>query len=295
MTCEPRARLVVHDDVEAFLAAAQTVLERREAEHSLILGSALSALAGRRASEAPPYFATAYEGGALLAAALMTPPFPLLIASIGEGGDDGAAIPAIERIAHDLRERGARPTGVLASPRLAEHFAGLWSDASGVRARLAYRERLHVLTEVQPVPAPPGEMRVASAADLAAVGAWMAAFEVEAVSDHAAARRAREVAERRIAAGQVHLWDDGVPRAMAAWARPTTRGISINAVYTPPELRGRGYATALVAALSRKLLAGGRAFCALFTDLANPTSNAIYARVGYRPLGDYAHFRFEEP
>ena len=137
-------------------------------------------------------------------------------------------------------------------------------------------------------------MRVATAADLDLIAAWMAAFEAEAVGDDIA-ERAREVAERRIAAGQVHVWDDGEPRAMASWARPTPRGVSVNAVYTPPPFRGRGCATALVAALSRTLLAEGRAFCALFTDLANPTSNAIYARIGYRPLRDFAHYRFEAP
>jgi hypothetical protein len=66
-------------------------------------------------------------------------------------------------------------------------------------------------------------------------------------------------------------------------------------VYTPPEHRRRGYASALTAALTERLLAGGRRFCFLFTDLANPTSNAIYQRIGYRPLGDVDRYRFDLP
>jgi GNAT superfamily N-acetyltransferase len=292
-----RVQLVAYDGVESFLAAAQPTLERREAEHSLLLGSALALRAARRAPDAPPYFATVHDGaaGLVTAVAYMTPPFPLLVAPVRGGADeDGDAdAEALELIARDLRERGHRPTGVLATPLLAERFVELWCRAAGVRARIKVRERLHVLTEVRPVPAPAGEMRLATARELDLVAGWIAAFEVEAVGDRAAAARSREAAERRIAEGQMHLWDDGGPRAMAAWSRPTPRGVSVNAVYTPPALRGRGYATALVAGLSRKLLAEGRAFCALFTDLANPTSNAIYARVGYRPLRDFTHYRFE--
>jgi uncharacterized protein len=88
------------------------------------------------------------------------------------------------------------------------------------------------------------------------------------------------------------LWDDGRVGCMAARARRTRRTESVNHVYTPPEERGRGFATALVADLSQRLLADGRAQCVLFTDLANPTSNAIYARIGYRPIGDFTMIRF---
>ena len=91
----------------------------------------------------------------------------------------------------------------------------------------------------------------------------------------------------RLAAGEPYLWVDGLPRAMAATARPTHHTVSINAVYTPPAERGRGYATGCVALLSERMLAAGRRACVLFTDLANPTSNAVYARIGYQPVADF--------
>jgi predicted GNAT family acetyltransferase len=72
----------------------------------------------------------------------------------------------------------------------------------------------------------------------------------------------------------------------------TRHGIRVSFVYTPPELRGRGYASACVAAVSGRALASGKSFCTLYTDLANPTSNSIYQRVGYRRIGEAAMIAF---
>ena len=92
----------------------------------------------------------------------------------------------------------------------------------------------------------------------------------------------------------VFLWeDDGAPVSMAGYSGPTPNGIRVVAVYTPPHLRGRGYATTCVAALSQRLLEGGRKLVFLFTDLANPTSNHIYQEIGYEPACDISEYVFE--
>ena len=95
-----------------------------------------------------------------------------------------------------------------------------------------------------------------------------------------------------IEAGLLGVWDDDGAVSMASSNRPTPNGTSINLVYTPPERRGRGYASACVAALSGRQLDAGKRFCTLFTDRANPTSNAIYRRIGFRPIADFAEVRF---
>ena len=82
------------------------------------------------------------------------------------------------------------------------------------------------------------------------------------------------------------IWEDGKPVSMGGYGGLTPNGIRVGPIYTPPELRRRGYGTALTAAITRMLLEGGRRFCFLFTDLANPTSNSIYQRIGYRPVTD---------
>jgi predicted GNAT family acetyltransferase len=82
---------------------------------------------------------------------------------------------------------------------------------------------------------------------------------------------------------------------MAAWAGPTPNGVRINMVYTPPQLRGRGYASNAVAGLTRHLLVSGRKFVFLYTDLDNPTSNKIYRQLGYEPVVEISEVDFSKP
>ena len=106
---------------------------------------------------------------------------------------------------------------------------------------------------------------------------------------------AEEVVDARLdgsSGGLVLWWHDGVPVSMAGFGGPTPNGNRVGPVYTPPELRGRGYATACVAELTARLLNEKR-FVFLYTDLANPTSNSIYQKIGYRPVCDVDQYRFE--
>ncbi len=92
------------------------------------------------------------------------------------------------------------------------------------------------------------------------------------------------------------LWeDDGRPVSLAGYGSPTPHSMRIGPVYTPAAFRGRGYASAATAAVSQHLLDGGRRFCTLFTDLANPTSNKIYRQIGFEPVCDVDQYRFEAP
>jgi hypothetical protein len=70
--------------------------------------------------------------------------------------------------------------------------------------------------------------------------------------------------------------------------------VTVSAVYTPREQRQHGYASALVARLSQHLLDMGYEFVTLFTDLENPTSNAIYQKIGYHPVIDFRSYKFIE-
>jgi predicted GNAT family acetyltransferase len=79
---------------------------------------------------------------------------------------------------------------------------------------------------------------------------------------------------------------------MAVKGRSSEKGMTVGYVYTPPELRGRGYATSCVAELSRNILQNGKEFCMLYTDLANPTSNSIYRKIGYEEVYDSVEYTF---
>jgi predicted GNAT family acetyltransferase len=125
------------------------------------------------------------------------------------------------------------------------------------------------------------------------VAAWMAGFAVDGRLPGHEGEVLRRSAATRIAGGALFLWDDGgAPASMASLQGATRHGIRVSFVYTPPERRSRGYASACVAAVSARALAGGSRFCTLYTDLSNPTSNAIYQRLGYRRIGEAAMVAF---
>lgn len=85
----------------------------------------------------------------------------------------------------------------------------------------------------------------------------------------------------------------GHPVSMVAANPPVAGVVRVGPVYTPPEHRRRGHASSAVAAVSRAVLAAGAHTCTLFTDLANPTSNRIYAAIGYRRFADWEQYDFQ--
>ncbi|QKW21338.1 GNAT family N-acetyltransferase [Kitasatospora sp. NA04385] len=169
-------------------------------------------------------------------------------------------------------------------------FAAARERHTGRGWSVEFHERLYRLGELTPPAAPPaGRSRLAEPADRELLAEWLAAFCVEA------GVRAPEdpllEADQRIAARALLVREDADGRVVAmAGASPAVAGMSrIGPVYTPPELRGRGHASALTAAASAHARAGGAAEVLLYTDLANPTSNAIYQRIGYVPVEDAVH------
>ena len=125
--------------------------------------------------------------------------------------------------------------------------------------------------------------------------AWLRAFADEALGEAPHLEDIELTYRRRESDpnGAWLVWDDDGPVSFAGYGNPTPSGIRVGPVYTPPEHRGRGYATSLVADLTAERLAAGLEFCFLFTDLTNPTSNAIYARIGYEPVADWDQWAFE--
>jgi predicted GNAT family acetyltransferase len=90
-----------------------------------------------------------------------------------------------------------------------------------------------------------------------------------------------------------YVWENKKIVSMAKKVRPTKNGMAINSVYTPKEYRNRGYGTAVVSELSKNILNSGKTFCTLFTDLANPISNSIYQKIGYKKVCDNINYNFK--
>ena len=270
--------LTIHRFTEptAFLARAESFLRARETENVLMLGVCESA----RFNDSC-YLATVEEDGAVAACALRTPPHSALLTR--------ADHPALELLTTDLADKYGDLPAVAGPEPAAGDFAGLWSALTGAHTGATARMRVFEADRVFWPPMPAGTFRAATEADLPTVARWTAAFVDEAGLDDPS--DPEDVTRERIQEGRLFLWEDARPVSMAAWAGRTGRLVRVNFVYTPPEHRGRGYASACVATLTRQMLDEGFARCCLYTDLANPTSNKIYQAIGYRPVCDAAEYR----
>jgi GNAT superfamily N-acetyltransferase len=253
-----------------------------EAENNLILGVALASR-GNRVAREHAYWATVMSGDAVVGCAIRTPPQPLVVSRLPPT--------AIQPLVEDVGEVFPTPPGINGPKDEAEALALAWASRHGVAWRVRMRLQIHSLTEPRRVPDPPqGGLRRARAEDVSLARAWVDAY----VRDTGIAPPTVDVAAAMIEQGRLFLWiEDGEPRTMAAAGRDTTTGCAIHSVYTPPHLRRRGYATAAVGKLGDELLKSGRRFCCLYTDAANPTSNSIYAKLGYRRVRDDAEVAFE--
>jgi hypothetical protein len=284
-------RLNRYPRVSDFLADAGAWLEAREAEHNLILGICSTVRVDPAVYPRPPYFAVVTDGPRVVAAAIRTPPWPLILSEV----DDPAALPLI---AADVAEAlvGELLSGVVGPPVMARDFADRWVAAHGGNWEIGLDERVFRLARVIPPERPAsGAMRQTVPADRDLVSRWVADFAREALPADDQARLAESADSWREMTGRtVYLWEDGAlgPVSLTGVSGATPRGIRIGPVYTPPAFRGRGYASSLVAAVSQAQIDAGRQFCFLYTDLANPTSNKIYQAIGYEPVTDALRLTF---
>jgi predicted GNAT family acetyltransferase len=276
-------------DARAFLDSAGPFLAEHEAEHNLLFGIAATVITDPdRAMTAPPYFAAVRRDDDVVGAALMTPPFNLVVSLI----DDPEAVPAL---AADLERGRVHVPGITGPVEVARAFNDLWADRHSVTAQRSVAERIYRAARIVPPRAVPGSTRIATAVDRELLVAWVGAFLAEA-TDRAEAGQAIELVDGALRSGSrtFYLWEhDGRPVSMAAVTGPTPNGIRIGPVYTPPAERGHGFASAVTAAASQAQLDAGRRFVFLFTDLANPTSNKIYQAIGYEPVVDVDMWTFE--
>ncbi|WP_435587362.1 GNAT family N-acetyltransferase [Micromonospora aurantiaca (nom. illeg.)] len=273
-------------DAEAYLAADPVV--------GTVVASVTRRMAARRAegvalTEDVWWLVVRDAAGAVVGVAMRTAPFPprppFLLPMPRE------AATALAEAWHRRGERVRAVNGALPAARAcADEVARL----DGGRVAVAQHTRLHLLDRLTP-PAPvPGALRAATTDDIDLVTAWFGAFTADA--DEQAGRprgaSAHETPDRaellhRIRDGRVWFWTDesGAPVHLTA-ANPPSFGVArVGPVYTPPGQRGRGWAGNAVAEVSRRLTAEGARVC-LFTDQANPVSNRLYARLGFRPVVD---------
>jgi len=274
--------IVDHKTAGDFLGRAGPWLEEAEAENNLILGIASSLVDCPERYGAGPCLITVEHGRRVVGAALMTPPRKLMITR--------SSVPALGALVEYLHETAAAVPGVLGPSPETEDFARRWAELTEKSSRLEMGQRIYQCDGVIHPTYSPGHLQPATEADFPLLVRWQEAFnrDVGLVLHE----DTKSIVRKRIADGQSYVWENGQVTSMASWARETANGVAVNMVYTPPEFRGKGYATSCAASLTQLLLDSGRARCFLHADLANPTSNGIYQRIGYRPVCDYQEWSF---
>ena len=278
------------EDPETFLATAGSFLRARAAQNTIMLGAIETLQASGKAAfgDEPPLFGWRAEPGGHIGAAFMhTPPYPVVLTDMtGAAGTELAA---------ELAGRARRIPGVNAAARVGSAFAAAWQERTGQAAHTGMRMRLYALEAlVPPDPPPPGRARTASAADAGLMLAWVNAFHDEAGPE--GPNEAERVVRDSLGYGGMVLWEhEDRPVSLAGRRRAVAGQARIGPVYTPPELRGRGFGGAATAAVTQAALDDGAEDVVLYTDLANPTSNTLYQRLGYRPVSDWAVLRFASP
>ncbi len=300
MTVQPTGglRLEFSTDPAEFLAAAGDHLAADPVVNTVVTATVHVAIAERAAGIPQPardwWLVILDDSGAVVGTAMRTAPFepypPYLLPM-----PDEAAI----RVADALHGRGEEVLAINGALPAVEVCASALARLTGQRAQIRQGMRLHELHQLSMPARAAGELVAATEDDVDLAIEWFAAFMVDAdeQAGHTPGTNAHEVPDRadmlrRIAAGRIWFWIDGTgtPVHVTGTSPPSFGVVRIGPVYTPPHERGRGWASNAVAELSRRIQTAGERAC-LFTDQANPTSNKIYAALGYQPVVDMAHVR----
>ncbi|RYZ60967.1 MAG: GNAT family N-acetyltransferase [Proteobacteria bacterium] len=227
------------------------------------------------------------QGQEILGAAWMTPPHPIGLTEMSAEAV-GLLVDELLKIPNQLK-------GVVGPKAQADLFLELWARKCSEKVKIisTMQQRIYQLTEVSMPFSVPGHARVVEQVDFELLAEWSECF-IDDCGLPRDSRSGEDYARRAIASKSRSLWIvEDKPVAMAGVSGPTPSGIRVSWVYTPNLYRGKGYASAVVAAISQQMLDEGRRFCFLYTDLANPTSNSIYQKIGYRAVSDSVHHVFD--
>ena len=277
-----------HSQANELISLSGVYLEQNECENNLPIGLAY------RLAEDPYYYGpelplllSILARGRVVGVAVMTPPKRIILSRI-----DTDIQAAVVHLVRHLREMNIQIPGVVGPAVEAQAFADYWvGGVHGASARLNKRMRVFEARSVADLPLSPGKMRFARMDDHARMAQWIVAFSEE-MGEPVNLESPRSRIEKPIKNQELHIWDHNGPVSIAGVSRPMRNGTTIGPVYTPPEHRGKGYATSCVLLLTKKLLSDGYSFCSLYTDLSNPTSNSIYTKIGYVPIGDALELDF---
>ncbi|MBM7693355.1 putative GNAT family acetyltransferase [Peribacillus deserti] len=278
----------VYKNIYEFFEKTQSFYLSDELVHNLPYGT-LKRLVNKELGnkDASPFMALIESGEEVILSLLQTPPHNLIISS------KSTSDPEILRYAAELLiKEGITIPGVIGSKELAQSFADVWVELTGQSQQVEMNQRIYRLDQVLPTHKPEGRFAPAENSHAPLIMKWVKEFCEETGVLYEEDKLEKSVKDS-IASKSTFLWLDshGNPVSMAKEGRKIETGTVVTLVYTPHELRGKGYASACVGELSQELLKRNT-FCCLYTDLGNRVSNGIYMKIGYEPVCDSIAIKF---
>jgi predicted GNAT family acetyltransferase len=284
-----------YSDINTFYKDTYDVLMRHEAQNRIPLGNIIIGTAGTdKTGWRDPvnwFMATASDETGIRMTAIMTPPHNITLYATDNVIDDAALACLVDGII----KTGLSIVGVTSEKSLAGRFTEMYTAAKDMNFTISMNQRIFELTGVNPEIPSVGCLRLARESDMAFLPYWVEGFINDCFGTPITVQNDAEHYRYHISANRLYILEDGeTPVSMAKISREMQNVCGIALVYTPPYLRGKGYATSCVAAVCRSALERGFSKCVLYTDLANPTSNSIYQKIGYTPICDSLEIKFED-
>jgi len=277
----------VHEDVQEFLNLNQEKLLLEESKYNLILGLCNS-IKEKRLIATDALFVTLIRNEEIVGQAIRTSKDkPIALTSTDE---DASTI-----LINYLVSKNYKLKGVVAPKETAKFFADHWSRRNSLKKTTEMRQGVYELVQVVTSQNRIGDFFLAEKNNEVTVMNFIEGFIKDCFpSEENLKKRAQDLCFRHLNQESLYLLqnEEGEIVSMSAIVRESKNAATISLVYTPEKFRGRGYGSAIVTALSDKILKSGKEKCNLFTDLANSTSNSIYQKIGYKYLGESRHYTF---
>lgn len=270
--------------MERFLDHTRVWLAQTPEESQMILG-VCQAVMDRPDKFADPLFISLEDSaGRFQGVVVQTPPQRLIVSRLADE--------AANTLVDDLKREELELPGVYGPAESAQELANLWARETGAEVRMDMNQRMYSCRSVIPPVGCEGSMRQAVSDDVPLLVDWRRRF-IEELGLDDPVEDLESVVRQRLEKDYLFVWETGGQVvSTVAIGRPTDRSVSVTFVYTPPELRGKGYASCCTAELTQMQMASGREFCVLFADLANPISNRIYEKIGYEIVTDFQLWTF---
>jgi len=271
-------------DTVGFAAETLEILLEDEVQNNLPISFAMD-----ESADAKDWFLASVkdeDGGIALTAVWTGLPYRIVMYETRNAANDAA----VQLLSNELKSLGLPLPGVMAEQSLARRFAEAYAGAGGFQHQMSIN--IMRLDKVADFPRAPGHSRLLREEDLYFIPYWERIFQeechIEVFDIPGNVKRVIDHLGKDIH----YIWEDGCPVSQNYNERCTPNGAAISGVYTPPQYRGKGYASSVVADLSQTLLDRGYKFCYLFADASNPVSCGIYRNIGYYDYCCYDGFAF---